>query len=225
MQVPPVTRSRSFPQRPSIGLLPLKATLGSPLSLPARTGFVDLSEADYVAAAKTLGCETRMIRAMAKKEGKDHGFDELNSPVILFEPLHFKKLSPQGKGYGKEHFYLTHLHPKPHRYGSTSDQWQRLQEAYLLNPDAALEVVSWGKFQILGSNHGSAGYATAQTFVSAMCGSEQNHLNAFVSLIKSWHLQPAFAAKDWSSIARVYNGPNFGTYDTDLKDIYDQLED
>ena len=225
MQIAPKSTPGPIPQRPPVGPLPLKAAPGAALSLPARTGFTALSETGYALAAMTLGCETRMIRAMAKKEAKDHGFDEWNSPVILFEPLHFRKLSPKGKGYGKEHFYLTHLHPKPHPYGSTSEQWQRLQEAYLLNPDAALEVVSWGKFQILGSNHGAAGYATAQTFVFAMCLSEQEHLSAFVSFIQSWRLQPAFVAKDWAAIARTYNGPNFGSYDTDLRGIYDRLKD
>ncbi len=223
MQAPPLTKPRPIPQRPPVGPLQLAVKPGTPLCLPARTGFDELLDADYAAAAKTLGCEIRMIRALAMKEGKDHGFDELNRPVILFEPVHFRKLSPHGKGYGKEHFYLTHLHPKPHQYGTTSDQWQRLQEAYLLDPGAALEVVSWGKFQILGSNHGGAGYATVQTFVSAMCVSEQNHLSAFVNVIQAWHLQPALVSKNWATIARVYNGPQYGNYDTKLKDIYDAL--
>lgn len=53
-----------------------------------------------------------------------------------------------------------------------------------LDKNAALKATSWGKFQILGSNHLSAGYKDVNEFVSSLSVSEKNHLKAFVNFIK-----------------------------------------
>lgn len=225
--MPSAAKPQVIPQRPPVGVLPLGAMVGTSLVLPARTGFNELTDKDYTEAAKTLGCETRMIRAMALKEGKDHGFDELNRPVILFEPLHFAGFSKNRKWKGKEYDDLLHLQPKPHLYGSTSAQWNRLQRAYALNPEGALKATSWGKFQVLGSNCIYVGFARVESFISAMCSSEQNHLAAFVAFIQYNKLQSALVAKDWDKIADVYNGHHYKAsgYDKKLKLIYESLDD
>ncbi len=217
-----------FPPTPPVGALPMNPSPGTPLRLPPRTGFQLLSIGDYTAAAKELGCETRMIRAMAKQEGRDHGFDHFNRPTILYEPLHFRRLAGHQTEYMAKYHDLTFLQADSHHpYGPPSAQWRRLQKAYLIDARAALNSVSWGKFQILGEYFYLAGHASLQSYVSAMCTSEQEQLNAFVSYIRSKHLESALARKDWEAVACGYNGKYFKRYhyDTALQQQYEALSD
>ncbi len=218
------------------GPLPAHPAPGTPLVLPKRRGYDSLSVKDYDAAAKDLGCESRVIRALAMQEGKDHGFDSSNRPVILWEPKHFALLSHHAALYRKKYPVLTHLKPKPHVYGLSSQQYVWLSQAYLINPHAALLTPSWGKFQILGSGSHEAGYASVELFVAAMCDSEQTQLAAFVQFIKSKGMQKAMQDKDWKGIAAGYNGKYwykrmFGppghqiTYDQSLEDNYNSITD
>jgi hypothetical protein len=221
--------------RPPAGPLPCNPPPGTPLRLPLRTGYNPLSDDDYAAAAKTLGCEVLMVRAMAIKEGRGHGFDRFQRPTILYEPLHFLPSSclPSQKvfeacetRFRTQHPDLTHfLHPKPHIYGTDKEQWQQIQKAYLVDGSAALKAVSWGQFQILGEYHRFAGFASVENFVSNMCASEQVQLSAFVQLISGYGLQSAMATKDWKSIAAGYNGKKYYRthYDQVLEDIYEKL--
>ncbi len=224
MPVPPPF----IPMRPPPGPIAINPPPGTPLRLPLRTGYDPLSDDDYAAAAKTLGCEVLMIRAMAIKEGKDHGlgFDEFNRPVILFEPLYFRNRSGHSTEYALKYPDLTHRHPKPHQYGSYTAQWGRLQQAYLLNPRAALESTSWGKFQIVCQLFPLAGFATPESFVSAMCVSEQAQLTAFVHFIQGKKLERVLSEKDWPAIAYGYNGSGYraSKYDEVLQGIYEKLK-
>ncbi len=186
---------------------------------------MDVGVDDYAAAAAIIGCETRMVHALATKEGRNHGFDHWNRPTILYEPTHFARYSHHAKQYRRMYPDLTMLAPPPHRYGPDSLQWKHLQAAYLINPRAALLAPSWGKFQILASNFRLAGYVSVETFVSAMCTSEQIQLAAFVSFIQSIGAAQALKNKNWDMIADKYNGSqkSGSPYAKSLEDIYDAL--
>ena len=120
---------------------------------------------------------------------------------------------------------LTTFKPEPHPYGDLNSNWQYLQWAYLLDPHEALCDVSWGQFQILGTNSVATGYSTPERFVTAMCQSLQNQLGAFVVFILSERASDALARKDWAQFARIYNGPNYRLkhYDQLIKANYDKL--
>jgi hypothetical protein len=99
--------------------------------------------------------------------------------------------------------------------------------SHAINGPAALQSASWGQFQILGSNFNKAGAASLETFVSAMCRSEQDQLAAFTNFVISRSLKPALAAKDWKAIAAGYNGTgNSSTikkYSNELEQAYESL--
>lgn len=93
-----------------------------------------------------------------------------------------------------------------------------------MDKNAALKATSWGKFQILGSNHLSAGYKDVNEFVSSLSVSEKNHLKAFVNFIKvDNRLLKTIRAKDWLAFALMYNGPRQKGYDKRMKDNYNAL--
>ena len=115
-------------------------------------------------------------------------------------------------------------HPVGGGYGAYKVQYRKLMLAYSLDKNAALKAASWGKFQILGSNHLSAGYKDVNEFVSSLSVSEKNHLKAFVDFIKADNrLLKAIRAKDWLAFALVYNGPRQKGYDKRMKDNYNAL--
>lgn len=236
LQQRPKLPPAAFPRRPPVGpALSPSIEPGTPLALPPRTGIEELSEDDFATAAKDLGCEVLVIKAVALQEGKGHGFDQYNRPTILYEPLHFLRAQGAGLKRPQKLTYqrkvraaypaLTKLKPRPHPYGTLAENWQYLQWAYLLSPHEAIRDVSWGEFQILGSNASQAGYGSAELFVNAMCRSLQDQLNAFVQFLISIDAADALAKKDWASFASAYNGLNYAAqhYDTQLEAKYNSL--
>ncbi|MBB5066410.1 N-acetylmuramidase domain-containing protein [Granulicella mallensis] len=211
--------------RPPVGPLPLASIPGTPLRLPARTGFAPLSEADWNSAAETIGCETLMLKALGNVEGRGTGFDHYNRPTILFEPTHFARLAaPSIRHIEGLYPDLTHLHPKPHPYGPDSLQWKHFEQAYLLSPRAALKAVSWGHFQQLGEFFTDPGYASVEHLVNDICISEQMQLDILLKRVTNTNMQGAMIAKDWTAIAEKYNGALQQGYDIQLKAAYEKLK-
>lgn len=141
-------------------------TLPPPNGVPA-----PLSDADYATAAKRNNVEVAAIKAVAQVEsGGRRGFDAQGRPKVLFEAHHFGPLT-QGR-FNKTHPHLAcgaRETAKSRRYYPW-DQYERLREALVLDVDAALKAASWGKFQVLGSNHD--GWPDVRSFVAAMFVSE-----------------------------------------------------
>lgn len=181
-----------------------------------------IAENDYAAAAKTLGVEVAVIKAVAEVETSGSAFDDLGRPRILFERHYFHRFT-SGR-YAAQHARISAK--TAGGYGKFSAQYGKLEEAYALDPDAALRSASWGRFQIMGDNFRAAGFASVQDFVKAMTRSEAEHLKAFVSFVASdAAMTAALRKKDWAAFARAYNGPGYAAndYDTKLKDAYDRL--
>ncbi|MNS14835.1 hypothetical protein D3C72_464600 [compost metagenome] len=185
-----------------------------------------VEESDYVNAASELGCEVNAIKAVALTEtgstGSYYKFSDQDDAVlsILFERHKFSNMT-SGK-YDKSHPEISN--PVGGGYGAYKVQYRKLMLAYSLDKNAALKAASWGKFQILGSNHLSAGYKDVNEFVSSLSVSEKNHLKAFVDFIKADNkLLKAIRAKDWLAFALVYNGPRQKGYDKRMKDNYNAL--
>ena len=195
--------------RPPAG--PLAALLASGPLTP-------LTPADFAAAATRLGCEEAAIRAVAKVESSRKPFDELGRPTILYERHLFHRLTS-----GRFARFGDLSHPEWGGYGPFAAQYKKLERAYALDADAALKSCSWGMFQILGENHREAGFASVADFVRAMCRTEADHLNAFVSFIEAHpRMHDALRARDWTEFARRYNGPAYhrNHYDERIADAY-----
>jgi hypothetical protein len=189
---------------------------------PAKSSF--LSDADFQQAASKLKCEVAAIKAVALVETGHHGaFDKLGRPTILYERHIFSVLTKHV--YDKSHPDISGPHAKG-EYSKPS--YPKLERAYRLNPDAALESASWGAFQIMGENYEASGFDSVQDFVASMRVSVQNQLAAFVNFISSNpKLIQAIQEKNWASFALHYNGPAYkkNNYDTKLANAYLQSSD
>lgn len=179
----------------------------------------------YEAAAKVLGCEVATIKAVAKVESPRGAFDKQDRCTILYERHVFARCTnPLGR-FDASYPYLSGYRKPygPGEYGSFDEQYVKLDGAYELDPVAALKACSWGRFQILGENFQACGFGDVESFVAKMCRSERAHLDVFVAFIASSGSRlTALRNNDWTTFARMYNGPNFASfqYDTKLAEAY-----
>lgn len=176
---------------------------------------------DYARAAARLGCEPEAIEAVAAVESRGAGFNPDDSPKTLFEGHIFHRLT---KGIF-DSSYPTLSYPKwtLEHYGRTwQDEQYRLARAIELDKRAAMMSASWGKFQLMGFNHGACGFLSIEDFVAAMRESEVRHLEAFVGFIESNNLVDELQRKDFPGFARVFNGPGYAKnhYDTKMATAY-----
>lgn len=180
-----------------------------------------LNDADYAASALRIGVDVPAIKAVATVEsGGRSGFDARGRPKILFEAHYF---GPRTQGtYNRTHPHLSCANTRAERRRVRKyyrwDQYQRLMEAIILHQDSALESASWGKFQVMGSNHN--GWPDVRSFVAAMYVSEENHLRAFEAYCADNNLIGAIRRHDWTAFARGYNGPGQEGYDTRMAAAY-----
>ncbi|MFN7726642.1 MAG: N-acetylmuramidase family protein [Rubrivivax sp.] len=172
-----------------------------------------LNDANFAEVATRHNITVAAIKAVAEIEsGGRSGFDSDNRPKILFEAHHFRK-------HSRGRFNLSHPHLSCERATAKRyyawPQYARLYEAMLLDPVAATKSASWGKFQVLGSNHN--GWPDPISFAVAMQESEANHLRSFEAYCVQNGLMAHLRNKDWAGFAKGYNGKNYKEYAYDTK--------
>ena len=188
-----------------------------------------LSKSDFEKAAADLCCEVSAIRAIDEIESRGEGFLDTGEPTILYERHWFYKLVRQVKG--KQVASLWHrqhpdiCNPEYGGYLGGGREHDRLQKAVGLHRGSALQSASWGRYQIMGFNWQRCGYGSLQHFINAMYASEEEHLEAFVGFVKgSGGLHAALQRKEWTRVARLYNGPAYARnrYHVKLRDAYEK---
>lgn len=75
----------------------------------------------------------------------------------------------------------------------------------------------------MGENCHAAGFANVEEMVTAMVAGEDMQFRAMASFIKSQRMDASLRSQNWTSFARVYNGPNFAAknYDGHLRHFHD----
>jgi hypothetical protein len=114
-----------------------------------------LTPADIQSVAQIHGLTPAHISAIAEVEGAGYGYLPTCQPKILFEAHLFSRLT--GHKFDATHPAISSLTWNRNLYGGGAKEYGRLQEAMALDETAALATASWGLFQVLGSNHKSAG--------------------------------------------------------------------
>jgi len=181
-----------------------------------------MKQTDFERAAAELNCEVAAVKAVAEVESRGSGFLPDGRPKILFEAHHFARLT-------KQQYNLTHPNISSKRWSKSlylggAKEYDRLKEAMLLDPPAAIQSASWGAFQIMGFNYVAAGFKTPAEFVNAQYVSEGEHLKAFLGFVKSVGLLKHIQMKNWEAFAKGYNGPKYkeNNYDGQLAKAYEK---
>lgn len=176
-----------------------------------------LTEGDYARAAGVLNCQVAAVKAVCAVEAPKGGFLADGRPTILFERHQFSRRTA-GKW---DESHPTISSKQRGGYVGGGAEHSRLELAASLDRNAALMSASWGKFQIMGFNHVTAGHDDLQSFVNAMYRSEGAQLDAFVSFLlrdSGGRMATALRGQKWADFARMYNGPAYAEnrYDTKL---------
>ena len=176
--------------------------------------------------ANLLGIEAAALNAVIEVECKGSGFNEDNTPVILFERHVMRQrliANDQSKIADQMMIKRPDLCSKSTGgYGLYSAQHGRLNAAAQYHRVSALESASWGIGQIMGYHWQSLGYKSLQAFVNAMYKDEASQLDAMCRYIKVNGLINALKNKDWKAFARGYNGIAYAknSYDIKLANAY-----
>ncbi|WP_238322143.1 N-acetylmuramidase family protein [Vibrio mexicanus] len=183
-----------------------------------------MKEEDFEQAAEALECEVAAVKAVSEVESAGSGFFSSGEPAILFEAHIFSKYSD--RRFDESHPDISSKKWDRSLYAGGEKEYGRLQKAMGLDREAALKSASYGRYQIMGFNHETAGYDDVETFVRDMFLAESNHLKAFVGFIKSnSRMHEAIKALDWATFAKHYNGPAYAEnhYDEKLQSAYDKF--
>jgi hypothetical protein len=197
---------------------------GGYLASLRRQSDAPLRRADFEEAAGRLNCEWEAAAAVAEVEsGPLGGFGSDGRPVILFERhLFSRKTNSQ---YDASHPSISNRSADGYPR-SQADRWAQLEQAYALDPEAALQSASYGRFQVLGQNYTNLGMANAHEYVSKLARSEKDQLDAFEGFVRANNLADELQRKDWAGFASRYNGPAYAQnqYDTKMAQAYARLK-
>lgn len=192
-----------------------------------------LTKSDFDQAALKVGCEAAVLMAIAEvetgwKPGKsgfitvpESKYEKAHvAPIILYERHVFSRLT-KGK-FDKSHPHLSNPKWMPGTYGPSATQHHKLQEASLLDRDAAMQSCSWGVFQLMGFNWKLMGYTNLQDFITEMYWSDKAQLDGLLRFLTGSNLKGALVLKDWRLIAKIYNGDGYerNAYHTKLAASY-----
>lgn len=192
-----------------------RQSLPSVYTLPIVGSRESLTESDYRNVAEKLGCEVAAIKAVSEVESRGEAYFSNGKPKILFEAHIFSRLT--SRVYDSSHPGISSRSWNRRLYIGGVLEYTRLNKAIELNPSAAIQSASWGRFQIMGFNFKLAGYPTAESFVAGMFESEKTQLNAFVAFIEKSGLAEHIREKNWAAFSRGYNGSQYQKNQYDLK--------
>ncbi|WP_249255339.1 N-acetylmuramidase family protein [Vibrio cidicii] len=155
------------------------------------------------------------MKAVSEVESSGDAYFSNGKPKMLFEAHIFSRLT--SRAYDTTHPSISSRTWNRSLYMGGISEYTRLNKAIELNPNAAIQSASWGRFQIMGFNFKLAGYSTAEAFVEGMFKSERSQLNAFLTFVEKSGLVEHIRDKNWAAFARGYNGSQYQQNQYDLK--------
>lgn len=183
-----------------------------------------ITEADYQRAADVIGCDLTAIKAVVAVESNGRSFDAAGRPVALFEKHYFFRNLPEGELRDRAvEAGLARPSYVPGDYPNGPDGvWAQIAAACEISEDAALQSVSWGLGQVMGTFWMQTDYPSIAALVEAMWTSAAAQLDLMVAFIVKNNLQRYLISQDWAGFARRYNGPAYATnrYDEKLAEAY-----
>ncbi|HQW84827.1 MAG: N-acetylmuramidase family protein [Chitinophagaceae bacterium] len=156
---------------------------------------------DIKLIAKNFGIEPAMFLAFIEVESGGKGFDDLTGKILIqFEPSWFRKkvaYAPSGAW-------------SVNKVDVQSKEWVAFNDAFKINPNAAMESTSIGLPQIMGFHWKLLGYKSVGEMWDDFKRGEYQQVLALARYIKANpKLYSAIKRKDWHMIAYLYNGSQY----------------
>ncbi|WP_320194950.1 N-acetylmuramidase domain-containing protein [Agrobacterium rosae] len=176
--------------------------------------------------ANAHAIDPNALKAVVEVESNGVVFAEIEErqePVIRFEGHYFDKLVKANRREDARRLGLA----SPNVGGvknpsSQKGRWELLARAMSIDKQAALESVSWGVGQVMGSHWKALGYSSVVALMDAARGGVEGQVDLMVRFIKHNNLLGPLNRRDWSGFARGYNGPSYkkNAYDTKMAAAY-----
>ncbi|MFT4062202.1 MAG: N-acetylmuramidase domain-containing protein [Edaphocola sp.] len=151
--------------------------------------------------AKDNGIDYAALKAFMEVESGGRGFDENTGKLIIqFEPAWFRKKAP----YAPSGLW------RLNKVDVQTKEWAAFNDAFSKDPQAALLTTSIGLPQIMAFNYVQCGYRSVNDMWDDFKKGEYNQVAALVRFIRAnKKLYAALAAKDWHTVASIYNGSGY----------------
>jgi N-acetylmuramidase len=155
-----------------------------------------------------FGIPKSSIQAIVEVESGGNGFDKKTGLIkIQFEPHWFKRLSNQIKGIWALN-----------KVDVQSKEWIAYNDAYLKNPNKAMESTSWGSMQVMGFNWKRLGFKSVEAMVDFAEQSERNQIWLGLKYLQTDKIiYNAILKLDWKKVAKLYNGEDYWKLGYDKK--------
>lgn len=179
--------------------------------------------------AAKYGLNSASVLSVAEVEsGGKSGFQKTGLLTVLFEAHQFYKFLKRA-GLNPDTLMVQYpnlISPLWNRglYKSGDAENIRLGEAIKIH-ECAWNCASYGMFQIMGFNCKACGFSTPQEFVAHLKTGQEAHVETFLKFISSDPRKiNALKNKDWTTFARLYNGPGYAQnkYDIKLAEAYNK---
>jgi hypothetical protein len=153
------------------------------------------------AIAIKYGIDFSSLMAIMATETPMNGFDAATGKLLIqFEPVWFKRRAP----------FMPSGKWSVNKVDVQSKEWLAFNDAFLLNPTAAMEATSIGLPQILGVNYKECGYKSVHEMWDDFKLGEANQVEALCRFIlNNKRLYTAVKAEDWHTVAEIYNGKEY----------------
>lgn len=181
-----------------------------------------LTEQDYINAANDLGCNVAAIKAVDDVESLGDGFLASGKLKILFEGHKFYKYVTDPEQVSKDYpticFRVSTAETRKYYLGGEAE-YKRFNQAFKIDPRAAMLSTSWGRYQIMGFNYQDAGYKSVDEMIDDYKLGEDKQLLSFCQFVKKVDLHKCLQGDkpDFAAFASGYNGKSYKINKYDIK--------
>jgi hypothetical protein len=158
------------------------------------------------------------LKAVLEVETLGRGFYEGTMiPVVRLENHVFGKETKYKYNKTHPHLSSTSFNGRFNLVGWK--EFERFQQAYKLDKDAAIKATSWGLGQLMGYHYELLDFTKPLAFVKSIFDSEVSQLVMTIDFIKESKLDQFLRDENWAEFARGYNGKGYkqNQYDVKLK--------
>ncbi|MDH6354746.1 hypothetical protein M2132_001075 [Dysgonomonas sp. PH5-45] len=151
--------------------------------------------------AALFGYEQAALKAFVDVESSGQGFDLRTGKIMIqFEPAWFRKKAP----YAPTGMWSVNKVEKQ------AKEWIAFNDAFAINPNAAMESTSIGLGQIMGFNYKMLGYnSVGEMWDDAKSGLDKQVYQMCKYIEALPKLQKALKEKNWHLVATYYNGAGY----------------
>lgn len=171
--------------------------------------------------ARAQGIEPAALLAIAEVESGGRAFANVGGrkePLIRFEGHYFDRLVADGKrGEARSKGLASPTMGAVKNPASQSARWRLLAEAMAIDRSAALQSVSWGIGQVMGSHWKSLGYGSVDSLVVEARSGVAGQVRLMLRFLETNGLIGTIRSHDWAAFARAYNGPRYKVHRYDSR--------